>query len=63
MKGGPFILYAGPVFYYTKADHIEEEDSFGGFGGLAISLGPVRLELEGQVKSDVSAGGNLTFQF
>ncbi len=63
MKAGPFIFYGGPVFYHTEADEIEEDDSFGGFGGLALTLGPARLELEGQYKSDFSTGGILSFQF
>jgi hypothetical protein len=63
MGAGPFVLYAGPVFYRMKLERIEEEDNFGGFAGLAITLGPLSLELEGQLKSDISAGGNLTVQF
>ena len=63
IRTGPFLFYAGPVFYHTEAKHIEEDNSFGGFGGLALTLGPMRLELEGQIKSDISTGGILTFQF
>lgn len=62
-KAGPFLFYAGPVFYSTEADDIEEKNNFGGFGGLALSLGAMRLELEGQLKSKFSAGGFLSYSF
>jgi hypothetical protein len=69
---GPAVFYAGPVFSGTQARlqndagskrNINEDRNFGGFGGIALDIGPMRLEAEAQYKSDFSAGGFVSFRF
>ena len=68
---GPLILYLGPQAYYADADlegnnvsrELREDGAIGGFGGLGLDLGPLRLEAEAQYRSDFSAGGFVCYQF
>ncbi|MBE0598420.1 MAG: hypothetical protein IH614_14225 [Desulfuromonadales bacterium] len=69
---GPVLLYAGPVVYHTEIDasngfgpetKMEEDNNFGGFAGVGLDFGRVRLELEAQLKSEFSAGGFLAVRF
>lgn len=69
--GRPLALYAGPVFYASEADFInqfgeielEEKHQAGIFGGIRWSFGPFALELEAQQRSDFSAGGMISIAF
>jgi hypothetical protein len=72
LKLGPAIFYAGPMAFGTQAKlengaggsrNISEDRDFGGFGGIAIDLGPMRLEAEAQYKTDFSGGGFVSFRF
>ncbi len=69
---GPVILYAGPVFYHAqfKMDDVhgfiskeKEDGNAGGFGGVGLELGPIRLEAEAQYRSDLSVGGFMSVHF
>jgi hypothetical protein len=71
-KLGPAIFYAGPVVFGSQAKlengagvsrNINEDSNFGGFGGLALDLGRLRLEAEAQYKSEFSGGGFVSFRF
>jgi hypothetical protein len=71
-KAGPAIFYAGPVFFGSQAKlqnntgtsrNLNEDRNFGGFGGIALDFGDLRLEAEAQYKSDFSAGGFVSLRF
>jgi hypothetical protein len=66
------ILYGGPVFFLRDSDvkaagvsdSIEEDSNFGGFIGIRWPLkNGLAVELETQIKTDISAGGAIHFIF
>lgn len=65
-------LYGGPVFFLRDTDvkfagdtsSIEEDSNFGGFVGIRWPLkNGMAIELETQIKTDVSVGGAIHFIF
>lgn len=69
---GPAIFYAGPVVFGNQAKlqnnagaerNINEDRNFGGFGGIAVDLGSLRLEAEAQYRTEFSGGGFVSFRF
>jgi hypothetical protein len=71
-KMNNWLIYAGPVVYWTASDvvakavsskdgNIEEDHIAGGFGGLAFRTGSFSIEIEAKYKSDISVGGLITF--